>query len=160
MIDEESLTKIMKIAKILAPKYTFDCHSVEDIEQEAVMMGIEAMARYDSARPLENFLYIHISNRLKNFKRDNYFRPNSEGEPEKVQQNKKSILDASSLTEGSAYFDNNIDSALDDRAIIEKIERELPIFYRKDYLKLCAGVRISASRKEDVYEAIRKIVNG
>lgn len=160
MIDEEILAKITKIAKQLAPKYTFDCHDADDIEQEAIMMGIEAMPRYDSARPLENFLYTHISNRLKNFKRDNYFRPNSNGEPEKVQQNKKSILDASSLSEGSAYFDNNLDSILDNRAMIEKIERELPVYYRKDYLRLCAGVSIPMIRREEVYEVIRKIING
>lgn len=160
MIDEETLKKITKIAKALAPKYTFDCHGVEDIEQEAVLMGIEAMPRYDSSRPLENFLYTHISNRLKNFKRDNYFRPNPTGDPERVQQNKKSILDAESLNEWSIYFENNIDSVLDDRAIIEKIEQELPISYRKDYLKLCAGVRISINRKEEIYSLIREIVNG
>lgn len=159
-MEQEALEKIIKIAKALAPKYVFDCYDKEDLEQEAIMMGIEAMSRYDPSRPLENFLYTHISNRLKNFKRDNYFRPSSTGEPERVQQNKKNILDAGNLEEGAVYFEPDMDAIIDDRAIIEKIERELPISYRKDYLKLCAGVRISINRKEEIYSLIREIVNG
>ena len=38
------------------------------------MMGVEGLDRYDSNKPLENFMYAHINNRLKNFKRDNYYR--------------------------------------------------------------------------------------
>ncbi len=32
------------------------------------------MAKYDPARPLPNFLYVHIHNRLCNFLRDNFRR--------------------------------------------------------------------------------------
>jgi DNA-directed RNA polymerase specialized sigma24 family protein len=159
-INEEILQKITKIAKTLAPKYTFDCHDKEDIEQEAILMGIEALPRYDSSRPLENFLYTHISNRLKNFKRDNYFRPNPNGDPERVQQNKKNILDAGSLTDGIVYFENNLDDILDTKEAIEKVGRELPVAYRKDYLKLCAGTRIQAGRKEEIFSLIKEILDG
>jgi hypothetical protein len=124
------------------------------------MMGIEALPRYDSARPLENFLYTHISNRLKNFKRDNYFRPNSEGEPEKVQQSKKNILDAGSLNEGAIYFEPDLDDYLDSREAVEKVRAALPASYRKDYLKLCAGVRVSAHRKQEIYSLIKEILDG
>ena len=34
---------------------------------------MEALNRYDEARPLENFLSVNLSNRLKNFVRDNHF---------------------------------------------------------------------------------------
>ena len=42
---------------------------MDDIKQEAFMIAVEALEKYDESRPLENFLYISISNRLKNLLR-------------------------------------------------------------------------------------------
>lgn len=158
-INKETLEKIQKIAKALAPKYVFDCYDREDIEQEAVLMGIDALSRYDTSRPLENFLYTHISNRLKNFKRDNYFRVNPNGEPEKIQQNKKNILDAGSLNEGSVFFESNLDDSIDNKETIEKINRKLPAAYRKDYLRLCANAYVPTKRKQELFSLIKEIIN-
>ena len=72
--EEDAYNTIMKVAKRLAPKYVFATYEVEDIEQEAFLIGIAGLAKYDKSRPLENFMYIHINNRLKTFKRDNYYR--------------------------------------------------------------------------------------
>jgi len=41
-------------------------------------MCLDALRRYNpTAGPLEHFLNMHVSNRLKNLKRDRYFRPGS-----------------------------------------------------------------------------------
>ena len=37
--------------------------------------GRTILDKFDGSRPLPNFLYIHVRNRLFNFKRDNYVRP-------------------------------------------------------------------------------------
>lgn len=38
------------------------------------MIALEGLNRYDDKRPLENFLWTHVKNRLGNFKRDNWER--------------------------------------------------------------------------------------
>ena len=37
------------------------------------MICMDALNRYDQKRPLENFLSVNLSNRLKNFIRDNHY---------------------------------------------------------------------------------------
>ena len=90
---EEALRVIMKVAKRLAPKYVFATYEVEDIEQEAFLIGIAGLEKYDQNRPLENFMYTHINNRLKTFKRDNYYRLDYGTAAQKIQDRKKSLLE-------------------------------------------------------------------
>ena len=77
-IDEEELLLVLdKITKKLIHKFKFGYHSVEDMKQQATVFALEALDRYDGKRPLENFLWTHVRNRLFNFKRNNYQRPDS-----------------------------------------------------------------------------------
>ena len=96
MSEQEVVGIIKKVARSLAPKYTFAFYGVDDIEQEAFVMGMEALSRYDPTKPLENFLYTHIGNRLKNFKRDNYYRQD-DGNAQKIQNRKKNLLDTTTI---------------------------------------------------------------
>jgi DNA-directed RNA polymerase specialized sigma24 family protein len=72
MTKQEVLEKIHLVVNRIAPKYTFHGYDVEDIKQEAFIICMDALNRYDQKRPLENFLSVNLSNRLKNFVRDNY----------------------------------------------------------------------------------------
>lgn len=81
MTEEQVVEAIQKVAKRLAYKYRFGYHTVQDIEQEAFILvlkpdtqGKTLLEKYDGKRPLENFLWTHLRNRLYNFKRDNYER--------------------------------------------------------------------------------------
>jgi len=47
------------------------------MKQQAAIFALEGLENYDSSRPLENFLWTHVRNRLFNFKRDNYYRPDN-----------------------------------------------------------------------------------
>lgn len=73
--DEEFLEVLDKITKKLAHKFKFGYHNVEDMKQQAAIFALEGMKNYDYKRPLENFLWTHVRNRLFNFKRNNYQRP-------------------------------------------------------------------------------------
>jgi len=73
--EDEVVQIIDKIAKRLAARFKFGYHEVKDIEQQARLLALEGMQKYDGVRPLENYLWVHVRNRLFNFKRDNYFRP-------------------------------------------------------------------------------------
>lgn len=64
-----------KISKKLSYKFKFGYHSHEDMKQQAAIFALEGLKNYDHNRPLENFLWTHVRNRLFNYKRDNYQRP-------------------------------------------------------------------------------------
>lgn len=71
------LDVIKNVVTLLAPSFRFGCYDVDDLKQEATMFAIRAMDKYDENRPLANFIYSHVRNRLINFKRDNYRRTDS-----------------------------------------------------------------------------------
>lgn len=73
--DAEFLEVLDKITKRLAHKFKFGYHSAEDMKQQAAIFALEGLKNYDYKRPLENFLWTHVRNRLFNYKRNNYQRP-------------------------------------------------------------------------------------
>ena len=73
--DEEFLRVLDKISKKLVYKFKFGYHEVEDMKQQAAIFALEGLEKYDHKRPLENFLWTHVRNRLFNYKRNNYQRP-------------------------------------------------------------------------------------
>ena len=64
--ESEVILALTKAINLLAPSFTFGYYDIEDIKQEAYIFGLESLARYDRSRPIENFLYSHIKNRLIN----------------------------------------------------------------------------------------------
>ena len=73
--EEEFLEVLENISKRLGHKFKFGYHSYEDMKQQAAIFALEGLEKYDKSRPLENFLWTHVRNRLFNYKRDNYQRP-------------------------------------------------------------------------------------
>ena len=73
--EEDFLNVLDNISKRLAYKFQFGYHSFEDMKQQAAIFALEGLEKYDNTRPLENFLWTHVRNRLFNYKRDNYQRP-------------------------------------------------------------------------------------
>lgn len=75
-VSEEEFLKVLdNISKRLGHKFKFGYHSYEDMKQQAAIFALEGLEKYDNKRPLENFLWTHVRNRLFNYKRDNYQRP-------------------------------------------------------------------------------------
>lgn len=75
MTEQDVVDTIERVASRLAYKFRFGYHGVEDIKQQAAIHAIKGMDSYDESRPLENFLWTHIRNRLFNDKRNNLERP-------------------------------------------------------------------------------------
>jgi len=75
MTESEVIALIKRIIVRLCNKFRFGYHDIDDMKQQAFIFAIEGLEKYDGVRPLENFLRVHIRNRLFNFKRDNYERP-------------------------------------------------------------------------------------
>ena len=158
MNETEVIETILKISKKLAHKYTFASYEVEDIEQEAFLIGIAGLDKYDQVRPLDNFMYVHINNRLKTFKRDNYYRL-EHGAAEKIQKTKKDILEPLDIQE--LYHIATGDTISEDAELSELlqiIDDNLPSNMRSDYLKLKNNAPLSKSRKSKVVAFIQSIV--
>jgi DNA-directed RNA polymerase specialized sigma subunit len=73
--EQEFLTVLDNISKRLAHKFKFGYHDFDDMKQQAAIFAMEGLEKYDNSRPLENFLWTHVRNRLFNYKRNNYQRP-------------------------------------------------------------------------------------
>jgi DNA-directed RNA polymerase specialized sigma24 family protein len=160
MNEEEVESIILKVAQKLAPKYVFASYNVEDIEQEAFIIALEALDRYDTDKPLENFLYTHVNNRLKNFKRDNYYRQDH-GTAQKIQDRKKNLhepIDIDGLYSVSTKDNTITDAHI--REMTELIDKKLPSHLRRDYLKLRNNSFLPKSRKANVIRVIEEIING
>lgn len=158
MNETEVIETILKISKKLAHKYTFASYEVEDIEQEAFLIGIAGLDKYDQVRPLDNFMYVHINNRLKTFKRDNYYRL-EHGAAEKIQKSKKDILEPLDIQE--LYHIATGDTISEDAEIseiLQRIDDRLPSSMRGDYLKLKNNSSLPKSRKAKVVSFIQDII--
>ena len=158
--EKEVIETLTKVVKKLAPKFVFTSYEIDDIEQEAFLMGVEALSRYDSSKPLENFMYAHINNRLKNFKRDNYYRFDY-GNAQKIQDRKKNILEPMDIA--ALYSLSTDDETVSNAHItemIELIDRKLPSELRGDYLRLQTNAPLPKGRKALIIDLIEQIING
>lgn len=78
-LDNLTYSVIDRIAKSRSINGSFAYYQKTDVYQEVWCMCLEAMDRYDATiGPVENYLVRHVTNRLKNLKRDRYFRPGSD----------------------------------------------------------------------------------
>ena len=60
MTEEQVIATINKVAARYAHKFKFGYYEAEDIKQEAFIIAMEALDRYDETRPLENFLALRV----------------------------------------------------------------------------------------------------
>lgn len=160
---------IYKIASQRKRNNTFAHYTDDDIEQEVWVMCLDALHRYDpSIGPLENFLNNHVANRLKNLKRDKYFRPGhcpvSSGAA-KIRMNlinalpldggdipQNSVILGTSFVESNP-FENLLAQDTHDY-IVNKLSPELkPIFY-----SVINGNKVRKPILENLREAIAKIL--
>ena len=140
---QETFDIIDIVVNRIAPKYTFNGYDIDDIKQESFIICVEALKRYDNKRPLENFLSVNLSNRLKNFVRDNF------GHSKDVE--KKKLHSPASITTHIAnsyhYYDFD-DEYLDVKNMMDNIEEKLPPQLREDYLKFINNVYLNKSKRE------------
>lgn len=196
--EEQVLEIIKKVTNKLAPFFTFADFDVDDIRQEGTIIGMEVLEKdyYDCTRPLENFLYSHIRNRLINLKRNKFARHEppctscpfydlhnikSSNQctafPDKMECSKYAIfvknnnskknirqpMDIDSVDfdgEKGMYSNIDVSEELQDTELYEKINEELPLELRGDFLRLMSGTSIPKSRRQKVQAAIQEILDG
>src|SRR5947209_7039434 len=74
--ESEIIRIIQEVSHALAPSYRFGYHTLQDIEQQGIIEALEVLSsnKYNQSRPLENFLHVHLRNRLSNYRRKHYMR--------------------------------------------------------------------------------------
>ena len=153
MTEKQVIDQINIVVNRMSARYTFHGYEVDDIKQEAFMICMDALERYDSNRPLENFLAVHLSNRLKNFVRDNFY---TKGEEEK-----KRVLKPSSLSNDDIIVSEqrSTDDNIDAKSLQIVIDHKLPSEYRADYLKIINDVYVPKKRREEIITIIKELLD-
>jgi DNA-directed RNA polymerase specialized sigma subunit len=156
MTETEVIAQINTVVDRIAPKYTFYGYTTDDIKQEAFIICIEALNRYDPSKPLENFLSVNLSNRLKTFVRDNYFTGNTSEARKKLVQ--PAQLDyENSIIDEEGKFSNSYEQ-LDMDSMTGIVDQYMPASIRMDYLKLINDVYVSKQRREEVVEIVKQLL--
>lgn len=176
LTEQHTIDVIQAIANGIADKFVFGYYDVEDIRQEAFLLGMDALERYDGERPLENFLYVHIRNRLKTLKRDKYKRlidcPNCKEdeycdlcEKRKLKsESKRNLMEPLDIAfiddekESNTHTESNILSQLEINEISSIIDQHLDLELRLDYLKMLDGVYIQKVKRQKIEQRILEIL--
>lgn len=171
MTEEEFLETVEKVVNRLAHKFRFGFYDIDDIKQEATVIAIESLEKYDSARPLENFLSVHLRRRLINLKRNIYYcrKPDTD-DPQKLDLWEKTNAAKQNLIcpinignvddeqEQRMRMDSDILGDLAEKEIIEIIEDNMPMFIWTDYLRYKSGASLPKEKKQKVIDMIKKII--
>ena len=152
MTKTEVIDKIQLVVDRIAPKYTFHGYDVDDMKQEAFIICIDALDRYDQKRPLENFLSVNLSNRLKNLVRDNYCTYKD--------IEKKKVMAPAPLISDNIVDTRRTDhsSKVNTREASDIIDEHLPVELRADYLKMINDVYILKKKKDEILLVIKDIL--
>lgn len=183
---KESVTEIIeRVVNALAGRFTFGIHSEDDIKQELWVIALQALTegRYDPSRPLDKFLYIHLRNRISNFKRDHFHRSDppcrlcNEGkfctengackkfrEWKRLNSSKANLqqpADIDRIADEDGQVTGTPSKVCDDASmndVLARIDANLPIELRQTYLQMRSGMTVPKSRRDPVEDAIKRIV--
>ena len=178
LTEEQVIKVIKKVIHILAPSFVFGYFTLEDIKQEAFIIAMDGLERYDGRKNsrkvkcreerLMRFLSVHMRNRLHNLVRKHYFRfekPKDEslmGDWERQAEFKKNLMnpwDVDDVPDYQLGDGTDFEREYDEKDFIEHIERKMGDDIRNDFRRLISGVFISESRKAAVQKVVADIIN-
>ena len=138
---QQAMTLVMERIK---KKYSFAYYDGEDIAQEAYIIGLQVMQKYDKSKgDIVNFLSVSVGNRIKNLMRNVLAKE----------------TDTISINDISEDFNTIGDKNTTVDEFWLMIDENLHPSYRKDYLKIKQGLSVPKLRKKKIIEEIKKIVN-
>ena len=167
MTQSEVLEVVNGICDRYAYKFKFGYYTPDDIRQEAFIIALDALERYDESRPLENFLAVHVKNRLNNFKRDRYYRQQKKKEDnnlDHLNNSKKYLMDTLDIDnirdekEKSMSIENDFVDKIANNELLEIIDEHLDVNLRSDYLRVRDGTYVPKPRREQIIEEITQIL--
>ncbi len=184
-----------KIATRIAKKFRFGYHEVEDMKQQIFLEilkpdknGVTILEKFDPEKgnTLDSFLWIHARNRLHNFKRDNYARPDKpcfncpldaykNKECTKYSkmtdcdyyyrwfrrnEKKKTLVSSNNANNSEVHQEQNQspDEQLFAGEIYNLIDKNIPISQRPDWIKFANKIKIPKVKREKIIESIIRIL--
>ena len=187
MTEEQVIQIIDNIANRLANKFTFGYHEIEDMKQQARLFAWEGIEHYDGVRPLENFLWTHVRNRLYNFKRNNFGRPdkpcdscpyfdiafeNDKGYGCKAYDNheecdlymgwlKRNTAKRNIMNTAQLDLEikqsDAVEDLLDKKHIFNTVDKLMPVQYLEDWIRLVNNLKLPKVRRDILIEVIINI---
>lgn len=178
--EAEVLAILERVANSVSHEFAFASYTHEDIRQEAIVIGLEALPEFDPARPLENYLRVCVRNRLLNLIRKESRRSDAPckachrgyGCKEAGDSVCQRYADWSALNNAKATLAKGageigsaeppVQDTIEDHASFDelttRINNELPPALRADYLRMLAHQPIPKARRLKVEEAVTQIL--
>lgn len=174
-ITEQKVNQIIaKVIRQLSPRLVYGSNTIEDIQQEGWLFAIDGLEHFqrgyakedDVAQALENFLRVHIPNRLKNERRKHVGRVEKPANPAKLEAWEKKVAARHNLMYPADIHSLQYDIPLltdvvEDvhyRQMVELIKEKLAVDLRSDFLRMCDGVKIPKPRQLKVRQAVAVIL--
>lgn len=170
IILNEAYPIIERLAKSRSANGAFAYYENCDVYQEIWCMCLEALDRYDpQIGPIENYLVRHITNRMKNLKRDKYFRPGSDISTSGLARVRMNLINALPLEGGdiavqgvllcsTAASVEPIEYILCDETLTY-IREQLPDDLCEPFEELIGNNRIRSPLVEEVRQKVAEILN-
>lgn len=166
---DEANPIIHSLATIRSAKGAFAYYENNDIYQEVWCMCLEALDRYDpTIGPLENYLVRHVSNRIKNLKRDKYFRPGSDMPTSGLARTKMNLVNALPLNVGDVSENGvllgstpiNIDPVeyITCEETLIYIRERLPYSLREPFEDLIGNNKVRSPLADEVRRVVAEIL--
>ena len=181
LTEKQVLDAIEKVVGRLAYKFKFGYHEIDDMKQQAAQEALKCLDKWDGIRPLENFMWTHVHNRLYNFKRDNYARLNKPCDTCPLWQNNKcqefenqldcdlyagwikrndakkslmSTVEHQDVTPG----ESNINEETFGKTIFLLLNNKIPAAYREDWLRFTNNLKLAKNKREELVDLMREIL--
>jgi DNA-directed RNA polymerase specialized sigma24 family protein len=168
MISKEELAVIEEVAEALSSSNWVPGYEKEDIRQEAIIIGLQGIAKYNEKTTLKQYLYSHIRHRLCSLRRKHFIRPgcvngkNNCGVCIKCLNNesKQRIKSATPIQEiDEDLLEYSCEDIVELQEISEEIDKIMPADLREDYLKYLSGVSISSQKRKKILEIVGMFID-
>lgn len=181
--EAEFLRVVTHTAKVLYKKFGAIHGTLDDFEQQVALWSLQALPKFDSARPLGSFLFSNARNRAMNALRDTVTRTDYPcarchagspcGEDGQVcrkyktwaarNKTKANVRRPAPLTEAVdvPVAGSTPDEEAATKDLYALIDRHLPVHMRADYLMMLAGewTLVSLTRRRAVQRKIAEILS-
>lgn len=170
--EQEILQITLNVVQGISNHLVFGYHTREDMIQQAVVEALSVLEteKYDPERPLENFLQVHIRNRLLNIRRREAFRSEppcsccDRWEPpeqpcsrwltwQKNNSSKQALLRAADVFEVNLSTDSLVVQQVEANELRDRIREFLPEEFHEDYDRVVNLEKISHHRLKQLRDA-------
>jgi hypothetical protein len=154
------------------------------MKQQVALFAWQGLENYDGVRPLENFLWVHVRNRLYNFKRNNYARPDlpCDNCPLNAYVNlectaftnvmecehylkwfernqvKKNLMSTKESVDSIDHDSLSLEDKILSKEIYDLINSNIPITLREDWLRYVNKLKLPKNKREALFSIILDIL--